>query len=156
MPFSSVEYAILQDLVLLGQAAGLTGVSNSNHLIRELPKIGETVNTLPSVFYCPHASIQSDPMSFEGDAGRIYTEGVYLVDGREGDNATYQSQAQTWHEQLLRYIEKDPATGQFRTTLANVASVWSIEIVEAGEFDKSKLESNYACLPIVVRVRSVE
>ncbi len=166
MPFSSVEYSILQDLVILGKLAG-TIVADGDHLIRELPVVGEDIDVLvkqedetwlhkPVIIYTPHGPVESSPMSFEGDADRIYTEEICCVFGREGNFESHMQEAQTVHEQILRIMEKDPLTGQFRTSLPNVTSMRSIEIVTAPNFDRSKLNNNYAYLSVVVRLRSVE
>lgn len=153
MAFSAVEYSILQDLVTIGQGAG-TGVALDKHVIRELPKVSENIDLLPCVIYTPHGPVQSDAMAFEGCSGRVYTEEVCLIDYRDGDAATDQQKTQTWHEQLLRAIEIN--NGQFRTTLPNTPTVWSVEIETAPNFDRSKLNENYAYLSVVVRLRSAE
>lgn len=158
MAFSGIEYAVLGDLKTIGQAAVSTSdVAAASHKIRELPKVGEVLDTLPCIIYCPHTALRSSAMGFEsGSVLREYVEEVVVVFGREGDFASDQQQAMKVHEQLMRAFEVDPNTSTFRTTLPNVPTVWSVEIESAPNFDRSKLNDNYAYLSVVVRLKSAE
>ena len=157
MSVPSIEYAILQSLLQIGQAA----VPEATHNIRELPKVTDTIDfPLPCVIYTPQRATTSDPASFEGDALRTYFEEVVIVDGREGDASFNMQQALAWKESIRIAIEKvDLGDGdglQFRVTLPDVPQVWSVEVAEAGNFDRSKLNSNYAYLPIQVTLKTME
>lgn len=152
--FSSVGYQALQDLRTIG-VASLPQVDPRDHKIRELPKIGESLDYVPSVLYTPHGPTQSDAAAFDGTSGRIYSFEVCIVAGREGDFGSDQKSTQTLHEQLIRGIERT-SDEDFRTELPNCPTVWSVEIDSAPTFDRSKLNDNYAYLSVLVRVRSME
>ena len=154
MVTGSVGYSILQDLRQIGQAA-VTAIPSEDHKIRELPKVGEDLDRVPCVLYTPNGPVQSDAMAFDAASLRIYTIEVSIVAGREGDFGSLQKDTQAWHESLLRAIERTSDT-DFRTSLPNTPTVWSVEIESAPEFDRTKLNDNYAYLSIVVRLRSSE
>lgn len=154
MAFSSIGYKILEDLRAIG-AAAVPQVTGADHKIRELPKIGESLDYVPSVLYTPYSAVQSEAAAMDASSSRTYLVEACIVAGREGDFGSNQRDTQTWHEQLLRGIERT-SDEDFRTELPSCPTVWSVEIESAPVFDRSKLNENYAYLSVVVRVRSME
>lgn len=155
MASTSVWFGILDGLRTLVRAASLADIPEERVKVRMLPKVGEVLDPLPCVLLVPQGSAKSAPLDFEGNAGREYRVEICLVDGIEGDFATNQEKYQTWLEQVVNKVEKQD-DGMWRCDLADVPSVWGIEIDQAPTFDRSKLDENYSYQSVVVTVKSHE
>jgi hypothetical protein len=158
-PATSIGYAILEDVQLILQRAGLVGVNPAEIKVRELPTVNEELDHTPCVFLCPYKKITTEAADMEGSALRKHGVEICLVDATDGDFATNQKKRQTWHEQAQNAIDKidDGADGiQFRCGLPHVPEVWGIEIVEAPTFDRSKLSSLYSYQSVVVNFLTSE
>ena len=152
---SSTPYAIREDLKTLMTSASLSGISASNIKIRMLPKIGETLDAVPSVLICETGEIKSRAIDMEGHFNREYLNQIVIVDALEGDFATDEDAYKEWQSRAMNKIDKDQ-NGQARNSLPSVSGCWSVEIVGAATFDRSKLSEHYAYQGIVVRVQVVE
>lgn len=149
------EDAILQDVQTILIAAQLAGIPVADFKIRELPKVGDTLDLVPCVLICSCDDLGSEPLDMEGNANRAHRVQICLVDGHEGDFATDRKKRQKWRKQALNAIEFE-ADGSWRLSLPNVPSVWSIKPVKVKELDRAKLAQNYAFFPMVVEFQSQE
>lgn len=152
---TAIATAIDNDLKDILQAVTFTGIDTANvGKIRELPKVGESLDTVPCILIAPFGKNRSDPLGTEGPSGRIYAREICLIDGHEGDYATDKPARELWMQQAINAIEKNGS--DHRVSLPSASSVWSVEIDEAPTFDRSKLNQNYAYFGVVVIIRSSE
>lgn len=139
---ASIAAAIDSDLQSILQGVIFSGMDSDDvGKIRELPKVGETLDVLPCLLIVPKAN-KSDPLGTEGSAGRVYVREIWIIDGHEGDFATDKPKRELWLEQAVNAIERSGTN--FRTTLPSVSSVWDIQIGQIPTLDRAKLNQNYA------------
>lgn len=152
---SSIETGIQTALQAIIQGIGLAGIPNTQVRVRETPKVNEVLDKVPCVLICPRGPNKSSGAGFEGPVQRAYIDEVIVIDGREGDNSTDTPTTQLWHEQCVNAVER-LASGQYRTGLAGVPTVFDIRVGDIPTFDRTKLSENYAYLSFFVTVSSSE
>lgn len=149
------EDAILEDVKSILQGVDFEDIDDERIKIRELPKVGETLDPVPAILIAPFGDLRSEPEDMEGNATRIHTVQIVLVDAHEGDYATDRAKRQKWHKQVVNAIEKQ-VDGSWRLGLSNVPSVWDIRFLRAPTFDRGKLAEGYAYLGVLVEFYSDE
>lgn len=156
MPDVGDEFdAILNDVRAILVNANLAGIDAANIKVRELPKVGEVLDTVPCVLIAAYDDLGTVPLDMEGNANRTHRVEICIVDGSEGDYATDRKKRLKWQKQALNAIEFK-ADGSWRLTLPNVPSVWSISPVKVKTIDRAKFADNYAYFSTVVEFLSQE
>lgn len=147
--------AILLDVQTLVRAISLTGIDSDDIKIREMPKAGEVLDNLPCVIINSLGDLETESLDMEGNASRTHGVEICLIDAHEGDYATDRKKRAKWRSEVLNKIEFN-TDGSWRLGLANVPSVWSIQIVQTPTLDRSKLPEGYAYYSVVVNFLSQE
>ncbi len=159
---ASIEAACQTDLQAIIQAAQLSGIPNASVKVRVMPKIGETLDTVPAVLICPAGSLRpnkTEPFGFEGAVSNEYNEVIIIVKGFSGNYATTGDNAavQGWHEQVVRAVQFNATTGDFRVTLPNAPTVYWLNVDSAPSFDRDLLNTGkYVYLAVEVKIKSSE
>ena len=159
---ASIEAACQTDLQAIVIAAQLQGIADANVKVRVMPKVGETLDVTPCVMICPAGSLRPNkttPFGFEGAVTNDYFEEIIIVKGFSGNYATNgdNAQVQYWHEQVVKAVQFQTGTGDFRTTLPSAPTVYYLNVDSAPSFDRDLLNTGkYIYMVVEVQIKSSE
>lgn len=146
----AVHYDIQLKLLKILQAASFKGLPPENIKVGILPKVGENLDNLPCIIIAPYGKTSWEPASFENSNNfTYYVEATIVVENR-GDYRSKQQQYADWGDLVGGLISPTNFDG------LECPSVWSIDLVNSPNFDRSKLNQQYVYLSSVGKYTSQE
>ncbi len=151
MPSASVWYDILTRIQSLIQGLDLSGLSDANVKVRKLPKVGESIDTLPCVLVSPGDSPEDvERLSFEDDSGVSvrYPADIVIVAAGNRDFSSNLDLYAGWRQSIRRLFQDDALDG--------VDRVFRVDIEPKPLYDRGLLNQNYDYLGMSVWVTVAE
>lgn len=131
----------------------LSGISNSNIVIKKLPKAEENLDTLPTIMIAPmNTPEQVKRFGFESTVSINYRVEVVIIaagnlDLTSADLPTYF----TWRESIRKVFQQLPLS-----TLGLPANIWDINVEMEVPIDRRLINELYDYMGMAIIFRSIE
>lgn len=148
---SSTYDSILEGVRAAIAALDLSPLQAENVLVRALPRLGETVNTLPGAFICPAETGEDvEGFSFEDNQAYdvTYSVEVVMVSAVNSDYSLTSKPTLGWREKVRRAFQDH--------TLSGVEGVYKILIRTAPPYNRRLLAEQYAYSGLILKISNVE
>ena len=149
---ASVLDSILSAVTTTVQGLNFSGaVATSNIKRRMLPKVSETLDSLPCILVAPGpGGEQVEDFSFEDGVAKhvVYQVEVVVVAASNHDYATNEATYEDWRQTVRRAFQSH--------SLAGVPTVFQISLRPSPPFDRRLLNEQYAYSGLVLLVHAAE